>query len=375
MHRGVQEFVGWLVGQRDAPEVALGPPAAARDVAEVERSLGMPLPADHRWVLSRFNGGRLPSATLFPASQGQGSIVDVAQWFAQRVGREIQDPDVPLPFGRADEGSVLAFDRSAGPLPDTWPVIDVYEQTGETRLVSRTFDGWCRFCVEEWRSPDFGSEQSLDSYLRQGERRVRIEPDVSVAHAQLAHALKRAGRPEESLAAYLRAAECVPPLPWCDWEALKVAALLRRPREALVAASRLAARGPRGRWEARETSPGRVAEVLATLAPRVTDARPWLAVLDELVREAADDDDRARVERVRQGFLEGSTPTRAAATGAGSAPPPVPPFENLDAWWKDLEGRYLEGSLREEELLTDPGLEPIRRGRDLGGLLRLRREL
>jgi len=374
MHRGVQEFVGWLVAHRESEEVELAPPATARDIAEAEQRLGMPLPADLRWVLSRCNGGRLPSATLFPAGSGSGSIVDVAAWFAGRAGREVRDPDVPLPFGRADEGSVLAFDRAAGPLPDTWPVIDVYEQTGETRLVSRTFDGWCRFCVEEWRSPDFHAEQSLDTYLRQGERRVRIEPDVSVAHAQLAHALKRAGRPEEALASYLRAAECVPPLPWCDWEALKVAALLRRPREALVAASRLAAPGPKGRWEARETSPGRVAEVLGTLAPQVSDPRPWLAILDELARQASDEGECADVARVRAGYEASPRPTRPAGRPTTSPPPP-PPHADLDAWWQELSQRYLDGDLREEELLTDPILEPVRRGRDLGELLRLRREL
>ena len=374
MHRGVQEFVGWLTTQRDAEDVALAPPAAARDIAEAEQRLGMPLPADLRWVLSRFNGGRLPSAALFAAGAEAGGIVQVASWFAERSGREIRDPDVPLPFGRADEGSVLAFDRAAGPLPDTWPVIDVDEQTGETRLVSRTFDGWCRFCVEEWRSPDFNAEQSLDTYLRQGERRVRIEPDVSVAHAQLAHALKRAGRPDEALASYLRAAECVPPLPWCDWEALKVAALLRRPRPALMAASRLAARGPRGLWEARETSPGRVAEVLGTLAPYVEDGRAWVGVLEQLAREADGPEDADTVERIRQGFAADPKPTRPPPRPS-QAPPPPPPHASLDEWWADLQARYLDGSLREEELLTDPVLEPVRRGRDLGDLLRLRREL
>lgn len=374
MHQGVQEFVDWLVGHRGSDEVELSPPAGSRELSELEQELGVPLPVDLRWVLSRFNGGRIPSATLFPAGTGPGSVLDATRWFADRAGVEVRDPELPLVFGRADEGSVLAFDRSGGPMPDTWPVIDHYEQTGETRLVARTFDGWCRFCVAEWKSPDHGVAQTLDSYLRQGHRRVQLEPDVSVAHAQLAHALKRAGRPEEALASYLRAGECVPPLPWCDWEALKVAVVLGRPREAFAAAERLSARGPVDRWNARETTPARVAEILGALAPRVASARPWLAILDKLLEQESEPEDRATIERVRQGFAAEPRPTRPLPR-MSSAPPPPPPHQDLDVWWGELEASYVTGELREEAMLTDPTLEPVRRARDLASLLRLRREL
>mgnify|MGYP006992420993 CR=1 FL=1 len=57
-------------------------------------------------------------------------------------------------------------DRSAGPVSDTWPVVDYYPDTGEERMIHRTMDGWCQTCVNEWESGDFGAEFTLDVYLR-----------------------------------------------------------------------------------------------------------------------------------------------------------------------------------------------------------------
>src|SRR5688500_19565487 len=87
---------------------------------------------------------------------------------------------------------------------------------------------------------------------------------------------------EKALEAYLRGARCIPALPWCDWEALKLAAILGRPVEALEAASRLSARAPEKRWVERSTQPVRVADVVARVAVLDADKVPWVRLFDLL---------------------------------------------------------------------------------------------
>ena len=246
MHRGVQDFIAWIEQHPHLGGLTRAAPATAAELALVEERIASPLPADLRFVLSRYNGGELPSGQLLSAGEGSpDSMLAVADELAERLHMPVRDPDLLFPFYRSDDGGILAFDRSAGPVADTWPIIDYYLESGEQRLVHRTFDGFCRLRVAEWTSADFGAEFTLASYLRSGERHVAIEPDVSVAHATVAHALRRAGRPEDALVAYLAAARCVPAQPWCDWEALKLAALLGDGRAAWEALVRLTARAPK----------------------------------------------------------------------------------------------------------------------------------
>ncbi|MBC7171380.1 MAG: SMI1/KNR4 family protein, partial [Polyangiaceae bacterium] len=249
----MSSFIQWIESHGDHPSVKVNPPATTADLAMLERELGGPLPTDLRIVLTRWNGAQTPSGALIPVGIEPGTIGAGVREYAQRVGRDFLDPELLLPFHRTLEGSVLTFDRSAGPVSDTWPIVDYDEESGEHRLVYRTFDGFCRACVAEWTSDDFDAEFDLDTYLRRGQRHAALEPDVASAHATVAHALKRAGRPEEALASYLEAARCVPPLPWCDWEALKLAAILGDSTAALEASTRLAMLAPGAAWSKRET--------------------------------------------------------------------------------------------------------------------------
>jgi hypothetical protein len=371
MHRGVADLLRWVDAHPDFPGFRVNPPATMADIAALEQQLGMPLPADLRLVLSRFNGGTLPSGTMLIAGTGPTTIEDAVRRFAERVGADFLDPELLLPFLRTNEGSLLAFDRSAGPVSDTWPIVDYYEDTGDTRLVYRTFDGWCRTSVAEWSAPDFLAEFSLDKYLASGVRHAQIEADVSSSHATVAHALRRAGRPADALESYLRAARCVPALGWCDWEALKVATILGRDAEALEAAKRVSARGPEARWAARETTPGRVADVVGILAMRAPDLAPWLQLLDTLVEEARDPDDRAHAHAVRKAVLS-SEPLPAPLFARET--PVVAPARDLDAWWQAAVDAYTSGTLRDDDILFDRTLGPLGKVRRLGALLEIRRE-
>jgi hypothetical protein len=367
MHRGVLEFVRWIEAHRDHEGVAINAPATSADMAALEHQLGVPLPADLRFVLTRFNGGTLPSGQLLVAGVGPGTIEAAVRSFAEDMEEDFLDPELLLPFHRTTEGSLLCFDRSAGPVSDTWPVVDYYEDTGEVRIVYRTFDGWCRNCVAEWDSPDFAEDFSLDKYLRQGRRHVEIEPDVSTAHATVAHALRRAGKAEAAMDAYLRAARCVPPLPWCDWEALKIAVLLDRPVEAIEAAQRLSARAPIARWEERETTPGRVADVIARIASRTAENKGWVRILDALVEQATDDEDHAQAHAVRRAVLHGEP-----------LPPPrhyrEAPVLPAGASWEQAQEAYAAGQLRDDDMLLDPNLRPLFEEHDPAELLAIRRD-
>jgi hypothetical protein len=369
MHSGVTRFVRWIEAHKG--ELTLNPPSTGADLSMLEQQLGTPLPDDLRQVLTRFNGGILPSGQLLPAGTGPGTIEAAMRQLATLMKVDILHPELPLPFHRTTEGSVLAFDRGGGPVADTWPIIDYYEDTGDTRLVYRTFDGWCRTCVAEWESPDFGAEFSLEKYLRQGERHAVLEPDVSTAHATVAHAQRRVGNPDAALEAYLRAARCIPPLPWCDWEALKLAVLLHKPREALEAATRLSSRAPSTKWRERETSPTQVADVIGRIAMRARDPNAWSHLLDQLDEQAGNALDRAHIHAVRKAVLQGQSLPKTNRARDGSAPAPM---DDLDAWWKNAQEAYREGSLREDDILLDPALEPLRRRFDMRELLRIRRE-
>jgi hypothetical protein len=121
-------------------------------------------------LLSCYNGGSLPSGQLLSAGEGPDSMLVVARELAAHCDKAVGDPALLFPFYRSDDGGVLTFDRSAGPLADTWPIVDVDPNSGEQRLVHRTFDGFCRLRVAEWSSPEFGGDFTLASYLKSGQK-------------------------------------------------------------------------------------------------------------------------------------------------------------------------------------------------------------
>ncbi len=370
MHRGVREFVSWIQDNRNDARLDLNPPATSAQLAGLEQMIGEPVPTDLRIVLTTFNGGTLPTGGLLPAGIEPGTMGAAAREYASQSGKDFLDPELLLPFYHTPEDSLLAFDRSAGPVSDTWPIIDYYEGTGEERLMYHTFDGWCRNCVAEWTAEDFSSAFDLNKYLTQGQRHVREEPGVATAHATVAHAWRRAGEPEKALASYLRAARCVPPLNWCDWEALKIATLLDRPRDALDAATRLCARAPKHQWPKRETTPGRVAETIALVAVHAGDRAPWIRLLDQLVEQSEGED--LRITKTVRSALQTSQPPprlRAFESGLWTADETDPELR-----WKRARQAYSDGTLRDEDLLLRPEMQELGPLRKLSELLRIRRE-
>ncbi|GAB4198258.1 MAG: hypothetical protein OHK0013_07170 [Sandaracinaceae bacterium] len=373
MHRGVRELIRWAEQNNGKPGVVLQAPAQVGDLLTIEQEIGAPLPADLRLVLGRFNGAQLPSALLLTAAPGPGPTIDAAlKEVASLRERSFLDPEVLLPFARTEHGSVLAFDRSAAPVSDTWPIVDFDPESGDLRLVHRTFDAWCRVQVGEWTSPDFGGPFTLDRYLAQGQRHARVEPDVSVAHVTVGHALRRAGRPDEALAAYLQGARCVPAEPWCDWEALKLAVVLGDDMGVLEAGGRLGKRAPESTWKIRGTTPSRVAYLVARAFRRVPreDPTPWLRILDHLVLQALPNEDKAACEAIRGHAERLDVPLPSPVPPQPVKVPRVAPDE---LWWSQLQTQYQAGVLRDEDLALEPLYDalPDRRAADL---LRIRRD-
>jgi hypothetical protein len=370
MHRGVREFIRWVRDHaKDGGTVSMEPPATAQGLSSLEHQLGSPLPADHRLVLGVFNGATLPSGRLLSAIPGPGHTIDAAlRQIAQFFEQDFLDVELPLPFHRTSAGSFLCFDRSAAPVQDTWPIVDFDPESGLLRLTHRTFDGWCRLCVAEWTSDDFEDEFSVEKYLAQGTRHADIEPDVSIAHVTVAHAHRRAGEPEESLERYLKAARCVPPISWADWEALKLAALLRNAGDAFEAGSRLAKRAPPEMWEERGGTPSQAAFAIAKVAP--AGQGQWLRLIDLLCDQALDEDDKHAAEGIRAA-LNAQAPLPAPHPPAEAE---VTPDEDLDVWWAQLCEAYREGSVREDTLLFDVKLGPLAARFDLADVLRIRRD-
>ena len=368
MHKGVQRFIAWIRENPHFPDLVPNPPATAADLAIVEDAIASPLPIDLRLVLGRHNGGRFPSGQLLSAGQSDdNSMGRTLSELADRLRRPVRDPELYLPFFRSNDGGLLAFDRSAGPVSDTWPIVDYYIDSGEVRLVYRTFDGWCRWCIATWTDADFHAPFTLEKYLADGLRHVDVEPDVSTAHATVAHAYRRAGQPEQALASYLRAARCVPAQPWCDWEALKIAALLSDTKSAMEAVNRLAARAPERRWNERETTPSLVADVLGRIAPSMFPKEALLRLFDQLAEQITDQGSRKHVAAIRR-----------AIHGATSPPPTMPlrptavepdDDKDNDAWFSRLQKAYEEGRVRDDDLLLDPAYEPLRRTHDMGLIL------
>lgn len=371
MHKGVHEFIAWIRDNPDFPDVDMAEAATASALTSIEERIHAPLPEDLSIVLQRHNGGALPSGTLLSAGdEGENSILRELFELATRLGCSPHDPEVLLPFFRNDDGGVLAFDRTAGPVADTWPVVDYYADSGELRLVHRTFDGWCRLSVAEWTASDFGEAFTLTKYLESGQRHVTMEPDVSVAHATVAHALRRAGRPEEALNNYLAGARCLPSQPWCDWEALKIAVLLGDTKSALEAGGRISSRAPQSRWAARETTPELVAQVLGGIADKIVPKEAVLRLLDQLADQAQGDDPRAVISELRRALFAGDPlpqphPVHDLA---------VPPVDEPDAFFEALRQAYFEGRLRDDDLLLEPQYQALRRTHDFARILRTPRE-
>ncbi|MDH5493259.1 MAG: SMI1/KNR4 family protein [Myxococcales bacterium] len=372
MHSGVRQFIHWLEAHREDEGISLESPASSRDLNSIEEQIGEPLPDDLRLVLARFNGGQLPSGQLLPAGAGPGTIEAAVREVAEHFDTDFLDPELLLPFHRTVEGSLLAFDRSAGPVSDTWPIVDFSEDTGEVRLIHRTFDGWCGKCVADWTAPDFEAEFTVDTYLATGLRHVQAEPDVASAHAIVAHAQRRAGRPYEAIQSYLRAARCTPALPWCDWEALKLAVILDLPAEAMEALIRLSAKAPQSRWARRETTPSRVAEVLGQMAIRQEpeERAAWLRILD-LLSAQAEEGEKDVIRAVRAAVSEGSPLPAPRPSHEQSV---VPAQADLDSYWAAVRQAYIDGSLRDDDMLFDPSLAVLRQHRPFAKILQIRRE-
>jgi hypothetical protein len=371
VHRGVQALVGWIDTHNGKAGVTLRPPAAAAHLAALEDMLLSPMPSDLRMLLGRHDGGRLPNGVLLsasPAAQGD-SILETRADLATRLGKKPDDPELPLPFYRSDEGAVLVFDRSAGPVPDTWPIADYHLETRETRIVHRTLDGFCSYCVADWTDSDFNAPFSLDKYLKAGLRHAKMEPDVSASHATAAHALRRAGRPKDALASYLRAARCLPALAYADWEALKLAVLLGDVPAALEAGTRVSSRAPRARWRSRETKPLRVAQALSWLAEEKEHRDTIMRLLDQLAAQA-DPADVPAIHAVRKAMFTESPMPETLATRATA----VPVDPNAKKRWALLEEAYREGRVRDEDLLLDPAYGGREADPPLHLLLAIRRE-
>ncbi len=371
MHSGVRDFIKFIESHTDSDAIRVLPRATDAEFAEIEHALGSPLPTDLRLVLSRFNGAELPNGTLLGAGIAPGTIGACIREYAGEVSRDFLDPELLVPFLRTVEGSLLAFDRSGGPVCDTWPIVDYDVELRTHQIVYRTFDGFCRVCVSEWTSPDFDRDFDLDGYLRRGERHVAVEADVPAAHASVAHACKRAGLAERALGHYLAAARFAPPLPRCDWEALKTAVLLERDIAAFEAAARLSAFGPPSIWEKRETTPTRVAEVMAIAAARSADKRPWLRTFALLLEHTKTDAAAtALIESIRDAVAK-DLPLPPTTTSRGSL---VPANPDEDAWYQAVRASYAAGQVRDEDLLLDPVLAPLRKSKALGDVLGIRRE-
>lgn len=375
MHRGVRELVRWLEDHKADPGVTLQPPARMVDVQALEQDLGSPLPDDLRLVLGRFNGAALPGgAVLLTAAPGPGSTIEaVLKELAAQRAVSFLDPDLLLPFGKTEHGSVLAFDRSAAPVADTWPIVDFDLETGETNITHRTFDGWCRLSVGEWSADDRESPFSLDKYLRSGGRHADIEPDISIAHVTVGHALRRAGEPERALASYVKGGRCVPPIAWADWEALKLAAVLEDWRSVLEVGGRLCKRARPDTWERRGTTPSRVAFVLARAMRKSAheDRVPWTRMLEHLSHQAQGDDDATALFAILD----------AATDDAVAIPLPSPPQtsevaldSDVDIAFARVREAYAAGQLRDDDLALDPRYDAIASSYPLADVLRIRRE-
>jgi hypothetical protein len=351
MHAGVQSFIDWVGKNPNFPGLKVNPAASVADFAVIEDEIASPLPDDLRNLLRRCNGGTFPTGQLLRAGRsGDDSIGGALNDLATRLGMSPRDPELLLPFFRSDDGGLLAFDRASGPVSDTWCIVDYYLDSGDLRLVYRTLDGWCKASVSEWSAEDFQAPFSLDKYLKAGQRHAQVEPDVSVAHATVAHALRRAGKPSAALQNYLRAARCVPSQAWCDWEALRLSAYSLNVRAGLEAAVRLCARAPAERWAQRDTTPAAVADVLGLLSKHIPRKEGLLRLLDQLAEQAPDDDERGHVTAVRRAIHDRKPlpPTRAPR------PTAVPPQPDLAAFRAAIEQAYREGRVRDDELLLDP---------------------
>lgn len=371
MHQGVRSLIEWIGKNVGKFGVSMNPGATTSEFARIETLIGAPLPQDLRFVLSHFNGGSLPSGYLMQVgATGPNTIHDALATIAEQTHRPISDSDLLLPFFLTDEESILAFDRSAAPVSDTWPIVDYSVDTGVRRLVFRTFDGWSRLCVSDWTSADFDQPFSLEKYLNRGRRHVAIEPDVSIAHATVAHAFRRSGEPEKALQSYLNAGRCVPSHPWCDWEALKLAVLLRDDRRAIEAASRLCSRAPEKRWVERETTPVMVADVLGQITCDDSNRELLLRLFDQLSTQSNGQSDKNSVNEIRKAvFGDNSRPQTHRIRSIA-----VPPKSNKGEWWEALKQAYQAGEVRDDDLLLDPTYRAFGSEYNFVEILRIYRE-
>ena len=100
------------------------------------------------------------------------------------------------------------------------------------------------------------------------------------------------------------------------------------------------------------------------------DKVPWVRLLDLLEEQAQEAADKTRINSLRRGVVAGN-----------GLPPPelgrpsvVPEQVDSGAWFEAVRAAYVAGELRDEDLLLDPALEPLRKKKPFAEILRIRRE-
>jgi hypothetical protein len=162
----------------------------------------------------------------------------------------------------------------------------------------------------------------------------------------------------------------VPAQAWCDWEALKLAALLGDGRAAWESSVRLSARAPHALWKQRETTPALVADVLCVIVGRLDSRRERvLRLCDQLADQADSEREKQHIAVVRHTLhTDGPVPMPLLPRVAS-----VPPNTDADAWLSTLREAYRKGKVRDEDLLLDPSYAGLRAKFALADVLRVPR--
>ena len=110
--------------------------------------------------------------------------------------------------------------------------------------------------------PTSAAQFTLESYLRSGQRHVEIEPDVAVAHATVAHALRRAGKPELALRRTCAAHAACRLCRGATGKRSRSRCCSATPMRARGCGARLSRARRQPRWDQRATTPSWSADVL-----------------------------------------------------------------------------------------------------------------
>ena len=132
---------------------------------------------------------------------------------------------------------------------------------------------------------------------------------------------------------------------------------------------RLCTRSPAAGWRTRGATPRQVADVVAQLVTEIDPPEPVVRLLDQLAAQAQGDEAAAIFALRKAAYcgeaLPAAKPLRATA---------VSPSTDLPAFWRATEQAYLEGKVRDDDLLLDPAYRPLAREKPLAALLELRRD-